>query len=123
MRNERTVVAPPISEHAAMLSNANAQTSPPAEPAQTRFPKELPNSRGCEHERSDRPGTESFWWSVFTFFMEGFAIYGASMQAGAVPIEAVLSATKHPRSPTSHTPMAAEHEHGLWGFWVLDAKD
>ncbi|QPF89908.1 DUF1127 domain-containing protein [Bradyrhizobium commune] len=37
----------------------------------------------------------TFWWAVFTFFMEGFALYGAALHpTAAVPVHTMLAARK-----------------------------
>jgi hypothetical protein len=56
-------------------ARSNAEWRPPGS-------EELPNGREREDECVDRRGT-ALWWSVFTFFMEGFAAYGASMHPTA----------------------------------------
>jgi hypothetical protein len=106
MKNTRTVVASAVSRLAAQLSGATSDTSPPTITAQTKSP-ELPNGRERKDEWPDRPGTSL----VFTFFIEGFATYGALMHG--VSVEAVLIAARRaqPRS-ASRTPIAAVHEHG-----------
>jgi hypothetical protein len=113
MKNTRIVVALAVSGRAAMLSGVNPQTSPPTMVAQTESPKELPNGRERKDGWADRPGT-AFWWSVFTFFMEGYATYGASMHpTAAFSVEPVLTATKRPHPwSASRTPIAADYEHG-----------
>ena len=85
MRNTRIVVGLAVSSLAAMLSGARPQTSPPSMTAQTESPEQVPNGREREDEWADRPGT-ALWWSVFMFFMEGFATYGAV--AHGVSVEA-----------------------------------
>jgi hypothetical protein len=79
--------------------------------AQTKSPKE--HGRERKDEWADRPGT-GFWWSVFTFFLEGFATYGASIHpTAAVSVEAVLTAARHPHPRSaSRTPIAAGQAHG-----------
>jgi hypothetical protein len=103
MKNTRIVVASAVSR-LSLLNGASPQISPPTMAGRT----EIPNARKRKDECADRPGT-AFWWSVYTFFMEGFATYGASMHG--VSVEAVLTAARHfhPRS-ASRTPIAAEHE-------------
>jgi hypothetical protein len=112
MRNTRIVVASAVSRLAARLNGARPQTSPPAVAAQTESPEQIPNGREREDEWADRPGT-ALWWSVFRFFMEGFATYGAV--AHGVSVEAVLTAARlpHPWS-ARRTPIAAEHEHDAY---------
>ena len=59
---------------------------------------------------SDRPNP-ALWWSVFNCFMEGFAIYGASVHpAAAFPVEAVLKTGKG-LEPGSATREQATIEH------------
>jgi hypothetical protein len=111
MKNTRRVVALAASGHAAIAGGANRQTFPPTMAAQTKSPKELPNGREREDECADRPGT-ALWWSVVTFFMEGFAVYGASMHpTAAFSVEAVLTAARRPLPWSARrTPIAAAHE-------------
>jgi len=79
--------------------------------AQTKSHKELPNGCEREDECADRRGP-ALWRSVFTFFMEGFGAYAASMHlTAAFSIEAALIAARRPY-PASRTPIAAEQEHG-----------
>src|SRR6266404_6366308 len=85
MRNTRIVVGLAASRLTAMLNSARPQTSPPTKAAQTKPPVQVPTRRECEDEWADRPGT-TLWWSVFMFFMEGFATYGAV--AHGVSVEA-----------------------------------
>jgi hypothetical protein len=70
VKNTRIVAASAVNGLAAMLSGALPGS------------EELPNGREREDECVDRRGT-ALWWSVFTFFMEGFAAYGASMHPTA----------------------------------------
>jgi hypothetical protein len=111
MKSTRTVVAVAASAHAAKRGGANRRGFPSTMAAQTRSPKQLPNGREREDECADRPGT-ALWWSVFTFFMEGFAAYGAAVHG--VSVEAFWTAAKaaHPWS-ARRTPIATEDEHGL----------
>jgi uncharacterized protein YjiS (DUF1127 family) len=45
-----------------------------------------------EPEREVAP----FWWEVFAFFMEGFALYGAALHPTAtIPVEAILAARRN----------------------------
>lgn len=44
-----------------------------------------------------QPGQElsTFWWAVLTFFMEGFALYGAALHpTAAMPVHAILAARR-----------------------------
>jgi hypothetical protein len=77
---------------------------------QTKPPKELPNDRERESKWVYR-SVAAFWPSVFTFFMEGFAAYGATMHG--ISADAVLTATRV-FSPWSagRTTFEAAHEHG-----------
>jgi hypothetical protein len=111
MKNTRVVVALTVRGCAALLSDANPQTSPPSGAAQTKSPKE--HDRERKDEWADRPGT-GFWRSVFAFFLEGFATHGASMYpTAAVSDEAVLTPAGRPRPRSaSRTPIATEHGHG-----------
>jgi uncharacterized protein YjiS (DUF1127 family) len=91
------------------ISRANlARAAWPDLPELNSCPAAMPKVTGA-----DRPAT-AFWWSVFTFFMEGFAICGASMHpTAAFPVEAVLTAAKRPHPCSARrTPIAAEHERG-----------
>jgi len=62
---------------------------------------------------ADRP-KPALWWSAFAFFMEGFALYGASLhRTAAFPVEAILTTARAPRPrPVSRVPAAKKHEHG-----------
>jgi uncharacterized protein YjiS (DUF1127 family) len=64
---------------------------------------------------ADRP-KPALWWSAFAFFMEGFALYGASLHpTAAFPVEAILTTARAPRPrPVSRGPAAKEHEHGTY---------
>lgn len=89
-KNTTRVVLLAVSGHAAMLGGANRQPFAPTMAARTRSSKVLPNGR--EGECADRRGT-ALWWSLFAFFVEGFAAYGASMHStAAFSVEAVLTA-------------------------------
>jgi hypothetical protein len=95
MKDTRRVVALAVSGHAAMPGGANPQTSQPTMAPQARSPKELPDDREKD-EWAGRSGTP-FGWSVFTFVMEGFATYGASMHlVAAFSVEAALTAARRP---------------------------
>jgi len=110
MRNTRIVVGLAASRLTAMLNSARPQTSPPTMAAQTKPPVQVPTRREREDEWADRPGT-TLWRSVFMFFMEGFATYGAV--AHGVSVEAVLTAARFPHPwSTRRAPIAAEHEGG-----------
>jgi len=64
-----------------------------------------------EDEWADRPGA-AFWWSAFTFFRQGFAIFGASMHpTAAFSVGSVLTAAR-PWS-ASRRPIASEHKRPL----------
>jgi hypothetical protein len=78
--------------------------------AQTKPPKELPNDRERENKWVYR-SVAAFWPSVFTFFMEGFAAYGAMMHG--ISVDAVLTATRCSNSwSAGRTTFGAAHEHG-----------
>ncbi len=113
MKDTRKVVALAEGRLATMLSEANPEISPPTIATQTTFPKEHSNS--CEHkdEWAGCPGI-AFWQSVFTFFVEGFAVYGASIHwTAAFPVETVPTDANRPHpQPASRTPIAAGHERG-----------
>jgi hypothetical protein len=113
MRSTKIVVVSAVSRLTAMPGGASLRTSPPTTVVQTKPPKELPN----DHEREDKwvdRSVAAFWPSVFTFFMEGFAAYGASMHpTAAFSVEAALTVARRPHPcSASRTPIAAEHEHG-----------
>jgi hypothetical protein len=114
MKNTKIVVALAASGHAAMHGGANHQTFPSTMAAQTRSPKELPDGSERKDKCADRPGT-ALWWSVFMFFVEGFAAYGASMHpTAAFSVEAALIAARRLRlGSASRTAIATEDEHGL----------
>jgi hypothetical protein len=114
MKNTKIVAALAASGHAAMRDGANRQTFPSTMVAQARSPEERPNGRERQDECADRPGTP-LWWSVFMFFVEGFAVYGASMHpTAAFSVQAALTAATRLRlRSASRTPIATEDEHGL----------
>jgi hypothetical protein len=105
MRNTKIAA----SRLAALLSGANPQTSPPTMAVQTKSPKEVSNGREHEDKWADRPGT-AFCWSVFTFFMEGFAAYGALMHG--ISVEAVLTAARSPYPWSARRTRAANRRSG-----------
>jgi hypothetical protein len=111
MKTTRIVAAVPASGYASMRGGANRQSFPSTMAARTRSPKQPANGREHEDESTDRSVT-ALWRSVFTFFMEGFAAYGAAVHG--VSVEALLTAAKtaHPWS-ARRTPIATEDEHGL----------
>ena len=83
-------------KRAAMPGGANRQTFRPTMAAQTKSHKELPNGCEREDECADRRGP-ALWRSVFTFFMERFGAYAASMHlTAAFFVEAALIAARHP---------------------------
>ena len=54
----------------------------------------------------------ALWWSVFTFFMEGCAAYGAYLYPTAASVESTLTAAKAPQQrPATRGLTASEHEH------------
>jgi len=96
-----------------MPGGANRQTFRPTMAAQTKSPKELPNGREREDECADRPGV-ALWWSVFTFFVEGFAAYAASMHpTAAASVEAALTVARRPDPRSAgRAQITHKHEHG-----------
>ncbi|WP_212288612.1 DUF1127 domain-containing protein [Bradyrhizobium liaoningense] len=62
---------------------------------------------------TERPAT-AWWWVALAFFMEGFAVYGASMHPIAVfPVdEASDSANPHQARPAGNQHPAVAHEQG-----------
>jgi hypothetical protein len=109
MKNTRSVVGVPASGHAAMPGGASRQTFSSTMAAQIEFP----NDRRRKDEYTDCRGT-ALWRSVFMFFMEGFAAYGASMHPTvAFSVETALTAAGYPHPwPASRTPIATEHARG-----------
>jgi hypothetical protein len=94
-----------------MRSGGSPRTSLPTMVAQTKPRKELPNDRERENKWVDR-SVAAFWPSVFTFFMEGFAAYGAMMHG--ISVDAVLIATRCSSSwSAGRKTFEAAREHGL----------
>ena len=63
---------------------------------------ELQHSRPAAAPRvTEADRLSALYWSAFTFFMDGFAAYGASLYPTAASVEATLTAAKapNPRSP------------------------
>jgi hypothetical protein len=109
MKSTRVVAEMAASGHAATRGGANRQTFSPTMAARIKSPKELPKGREREDECTNHRGTTL--WSVFTFFMEGFAAYGAAVHG--VSVGAALAAARFPRPWSARrTPIAAEGEHG-----------
>ncbi|SRR6266480_1361628 len=113
MKSTRIVVVGTASCHAAIPGGANCQIFAPPMAAQTKPPKELRNDREREDEGADRRGV-ALWRSAFTFFVEAFAAYAASMHPStAFPVEAALIAAKRIYPwPAGRTPITAEQERG-----------
>jgi hypothetical protein len=110
MRSTKIAMASAVIRLAAMRSGASPRTSLPTMVAQTKPPKELLNDRERENKWVDR-SVAAFWPSVFTFFMEGFAAYGAMMHG--ISVDAVLTATRCSSSwSAGRTTFEAAHEHG-----------